>query len=144
MGSDILVFQPIRRQLGIWCGVIFLGILINVHYLLDSSSMIICLPLVFLIVIFIILFVPLLKNQKLIVINEDVLLFTFGRINRLVFCENLREIVVKENETISYRFEKNGKYFQISPRAYYDDVELALLFSNLNNKCRGIVSVVEK
>ena len=73
MGNDILLFQPIRRQLGFWCSFIFLGILINVHYLLDSSSMIFYVSLLFLIAIFIILFVPFLKNQKIIVNNEDIL-----------------------------------------------------------------------
>ncbi len=106
--------------------------------------MIFYVSLVFLIVIFIILFVPFLKNQKIIVNNEDILLFTFGRINRLVFCENLREIVVKEEIVVSYRFEKNGRYYQISPRAYYDSEELESLFSHLNKKCKGIISVVEK
>ncbi len=106
--------------------------------------MIFYVSLLFLIAIFIILFVPFLKNQKIIVNNEDILLFTFGRISRLVFCENLREIVVKEKRIVSYRFEKNGRHYQISPRAYYDSEELESLFSHLNNKCSNIVSVVEK
>jgi hypothetical protein len=144
MGNDIHLFKPIRRQLGFWCGLLFSGILINLHFVVDSGSIILYLLLVFLLVSFIILFVPFLKNQKILIDNEDIRLFTFGRINALVFCKHLKQIVVKDNEAISYRFEKNGRYFQISPRAYYDGGDLASLFSNLKNKCRGIISVVEK
>ena len=76
--------------------------------------------------------------------NKVIRIFTFGRRNELVFCKHLKQIVIKDNEAISYRFEKKGKYFQISPRAYYDDEELASLFSNLSNKCKGVIPVVEK
>lgn len=144
MGNDIHIFRPIRRQLGFWCGFFFLGILINVHFLLDSGSMILCVPLVFLIGMFIFLFVPFLKNQRVMLNNEDIRVIAFGRINGLVFCKHLRQIVFKENEAISYRFENNGRCFQISPRAYYDGEELASIFSEFKNKCIGIVSVVEK
>ena len=144
MGNDIHIFKPIRRQLGFWCGFFVLCIFINVHFLLDSGSMILCIPLVLLIGMFIVLFAPLVKNQIIVLNNEDIRVFEFGRINRLVFCEHLKQIVVKGNEVISYQFETNRRYFQISPRAYYDGEELASIFSDLKNKCRGIVSVVEK
>jgi hypothetical protein len=144
MGNDVHFFQPIRRELGFWCGLFFIGILINVRFLLDNGSMILFLPLVFLIGIFVLLFMPFLKNQKIMMNNEVIHIFAFGRRNELVFCKHLKQIVVKENEAISYRFKKNGRHFQISPRAYYDDEELASLFSNLSNKCKGVISVVEK
>jgi hypothetical protein len=144
MGNDVHFFQPIRRELGFWCGLLFIGILINVRFLLDNGSMILFFPLVFLIGIFVLLFVPFLKNQKIMMYNKVIHIFTFGRRNELVFCKHLKQIVIKDNEAISYRFEKNGKYFQISPRAYYENEELALLFSNLSNKCKGVIPVVEK
>jgi len=144
MGNDIYLFQPIRRELGFWCGSLFIAILINVRFLLDNGSMIFLLPLVFLIGVFILLFVPFLKNQKIIMDNEVIRIYSFGRRNELVFCKHLRQIVMKDNEAISFRFEKHGKYYQISPRAYYDDEELASLFYNLSNKCKGVISVVEK
>jgi hypothetical protein len=87
---------------------------------------------------------PFLKNQKLIVSGEDIDLFTFGRTNKLVFCKHLKEIVVKQNEILSYRFEKDGKYYQVSPGAYYDSEELKLLFNDLNRNCKGIVSIVQR
>jgi len=144
MGNDIHLFQPIRVQLGFWCGLFFIAILINVRIIIDSDSMVLGLPLALLIGVFTFLFVPFLKNQKIIINNQDIRLFTFGRINELVFCKHINKVVVKENKVISYQFEKNGKYFQISPLAYYDDEELASLLSNLTDKYNGIISVVEK
>ena len=144
MGKEVNFFKPDRRQIGFWCAFISLGFIINVHYLLDSSSISLYVSLIFLVGMFIFLFVPFLKNQKLIVSDEDIRLFTFGRISRLIFCKHLKEIVVKDDEIISYRFEKNGKYYQISPGAYYASEELKLLFNNLSSKCKSIVSVVQK
>ena len=106
--------------------------------------MILYVSLVFLIGMFVFLFVPFLKNQKLIITDEDIRLFTFGRMNRLMFCKHLKEIVVKEKEAVSYRFENSGKYYQISPRAYYESEELKSIFNDLMEKCESIVSVVEK
>ena len=114
------------------------------RYLLDSSSVILYVSLIILVGMFVFLFMPFLKNQKLIVSDEDINLFTFGRINRLIFCKHLTEIVVKENEIVSYRFEKSGKYYQVSPGAYYDSEKLKLLFNDLNKKCKSIVSIVQR
>ena len=144
MAREVHCFQPNRRQIGFWCAFVFLGTIINVHYLLDSSSVMLYVSLIFLVGMFIFLFMPILKNQKLIVSDEDIKLFTFGRMNRLIFCQHLREIVVKENEIVSYRFEKSGKHYQVSPGAYYDSEVLRLLFADLNKKCKTIVSIVQR
>ena len=144
MGNEVHFFQPDRRRVGFWCAFIFLGIILNVRYLLGSGSVILYASLILLVGMFVILFMPFLKNQKLIVSGEDIVQFTFGRTNRLVFCKHLKEIVVKQNETISYRFENVGKYYQISPGAYYDREELKLLFNDLNKKCKSIVSIVQR
>ena len=144
MGNESHFFQLDRRRVGFWCAFIFIGIILNVRYLLSSGSIILYVPLILLVGMFVILFMPFLKNQKLIVSGENINLFTFGRINRLVFCKHLEEIVIKQNEIISYRFEKDGKYFQVSPGAYYDSEELKLLFNDLNKKCKSIVSIVHR
>ena len=120
MGNEVHFFQPDRRRVGFWCAFIFLGIILNVRYLLGSGSVILDASLILLVGMFVILFMPFLKNQKLIVSGEDIDLFTFGRTNKLLFCKHLKEIVVKQNEILSYRFEKDGKYYQVSPGAYYD------------------------
>jgi hypothetical protein len=144
MGNEVHFFQPDRRRIGFWCAFVFLGIIINVRYLLSSGSVILYVSLILLAGMFVFLFMPLLKNQKLIVSGEDIVLFTFGRTSKLIFCKHLKEIVVKQNETISYRFEKSGKYYQVSPGAYYDREELKLLFNDLNKKCKSIVSIVQR
>ena len=144
MGNEVHLFQPDRRQLGFWCAFVLLGIAVNVRYLLGSCSVILYASLIFLVGMFIFLFMPFLKNQKLIVSGEDIKLFTFGRMNKLLFCQHLREIVVKEDEIVSYRFEKSGKHYQVSPGAYYDSEVLRLLFADLNKKCKTIVSIVQR
>lgn len=144
MGNEVHFFQPDRRRVGFWCAFIFLGIILNVRYLLGSGSVILYASLILLVGMFVILFMPFLKNQKLIVSGEDIDLFTFGRTNKLLFCKHLKEIVVKQNEILSYRFEKDGKYYQVSPGAYYDSEELKLLFTDLNRNCKGIVSKVQR
>lgn len=45
--------------------------------------------------------------------NEVIRIFTFGRRNELVFCKHLKQIVVKENKAISYRFEKTADIFKL-------------------------------
>ena len=144
MSNEVHFFQPDRRRIGFWCAFIFLGIILNVRYLLDSGSVILYASLILLVGMFVFLFMPFLKNQKLIVSGRDIKLFTFGRINSLVFCKHLKEIVVKQDEIISYRFENGGKYYQISPGAYYDSEELKLIFNDLNKKCKSIVSIVQR
>ena len=144
MGTEVHFFQPDRRQVGFWCAFIFFGIILNVRHLLGGGSIILYVSLILLVGMFVFLFMPFLKNQKLIVSGKDINLFTFGRINRLVFCKHLTEIVVKQDEIVSFRFEKDGKYYQVSPSAYYDSEELKLLFDNLNKKCKSIVSIVQR
>ena len=144
MDNEVHFFQPDRRRVGFWCAFIFLGIILNVRYLLGSGSVILYASLILLVGMFVFLIMPFLKNQKLIVSGKDINLFTFGRTNRLVFCKHLKEIVVKQNEILSYRFEKDGKYYQVSPGAYYDSEELKLLFNDLNKKCKSRVSIVQR
>lgn len=144
MSNKNNLFKPARRQIGFWCVCILLGIIVNVHYLLSNGNLALYVSLVLLVGIFVILFMPFLKNQKVVVSGDEICLFTFGRINRLKFCGHIKEIVVKEKEIVSYRFEKDGNNYQISPKAYYDSQELELLFNNLNKKCGNVVSVVQK
>jgi hypothetical protein len=144
MGNEVHFFRPDSRRVGFWCAFIFLGIILNVRYLLGSGSVILYASLILLVGMFVFLFMPFLKNQKLIVSGKDIKLFTFGRINSLVFCKHLKEIVVKQDEIVSYRFENDGKYYQVSPGAYYDSEELKLLFNDLNRNCKGIVSIVQR
>ena len=144
MCNKLHAFQPKRIGIGFWCSLIFLGILVNMHYLLNDSSLFFYIPLFFLIGMFVFLFVPFLKNQKLLISDKELIVFTFGYSNKLNFCMHLKEIVVKENEIVSYRFENNGKYFQISPEAYYENEELKELFTNLKEKCKELISIIER
>ena len=144
MCNKVILFKPHRRQIVFLCACILLGIIINVRYLLSNGTLSLYLTLFFLVGLFVIFFMPFLKNQKIVVSGDEVCLLAYGRINRLIFCNHIKEVVVKDQEIVSYRFEKDGNYYQISPKAYHDSRELELLMSNLCNKCENIVSVVHK
>jgi hypothetical protein len=117
MNKKAYIFYPMRRQLGCCSGMIFLTILINTYYLIANNSRILFILLIVLSGIFIFMFMPVLKNQKLIISGEEVIIFSFGKKNSLKFSKDLEEIVVKENEIVSYRFNKKGKHYQVSPEA---------------------------
>lgn len=87
---------------------------------------------------------PFLKNQKLLIEGNNLIIFTFGKKNRLRFSEDIEELVVKDNEIVSFRFNKDGKYYQISPDAYYDSTDLKEIFKKLLENNNINVSVVEK
>ena len=144
MDNKSYAFQPKRINIGFWCCLFFLGILAHIYYLANSSSMLLYVSLFFMIGMFIFLFVPFVKNQRLLIKNQEIIIFSFNKPNKLKFCVNLKEIVVKENEIVSYRFENKGKYYQISPQAYYANKELKELFLDLNERCKKIIAVVDR
>ena len=85
---------------------------------------------------------PLLKYQKILVVNNTLKLSTFRKNNTLNFTNDLYEVVVKDSEVVSYRFEKDGKYFQISPDAYIKSEELKSILNRLFKKIKRKIVVV--
>jgi hypothetical protein len=85
---------------------------------------------------------PVLKNQRLMVSGEKLVLFSFGRGQVLQFSQHLVEIVEHEGEIVSYRFMCEGKHFQISPFSYNDSEELQRQFMGLMKTRKLAVSVV--
>ena len=92
--------------------------------------------------IFAILAFPALKNPRLMVSGERLVLFSFGRRQDLQFSKHLLEIVEHEGEIVSYRFMCEGKHFQISPVSYYESEELQRQFMELMKTHKLLVSVV--
>jgi len=142
MNKKVYIFYPMLRPISFFCGMIFLTILINTYYLIANNSRILFILLILLSGIFIFMFMPLLKNQKLILSGDEVIIFSFGKKNSLKFSKDLEEIEVKENEIASYRFNKKGKHYQVSPDAYYESTELKNIFNTLFKKNKINVSVV--
>jgi hypothetical protein len=144
MSVEINIFRPTRLKIGMLCFMILTAILINLYSLLESHEIPLYFSLFLLLVAFVYLFVPLLKNQKLVIENENIKLFSFGNSYDLTFASDLFEIVVKDSEVISYRLKKEGMYFQISPYAYYDGDELNGILNDLYSKVENPVSIVER
>lgn len=81
---------------------------------------------------------------KLLVSGDELRVFSFGKMNCLNFSKNLQEIVVKDSEVVSYRFERDGMFYQISPYSYYESDELRGIFKDLMKKTKVSVSVIER
>jgi hypothetical protein len=85
---------------------------------------------------------PVLRNPKLTVSGENLCLFSFGRGHAINFPNHLIEVVKREGEIVNYRFQCEGKHFQISPGSYKDSEELQRQFVNLMKTRRINVSVI--
>lgn len=138
-----ILFKPARRRVLTWIIFIAVAMFFNIYFLLKSSGIILYFPLTFLFMMFLILLMSVFKNQKISISGDNIDIYSFGRKNRLKFSKNIEEIVVKDSEIVSYRFEKDGKYYQISPYAYYRDNELKILFKNLMKETKNSILVVE-
>lgn len=124
--------------------MIVTAILTNLYYLSENNEILLYFSLSLLLVAFVYFFVPLLKNQKLAVENDYLRIFSFENSYDLSFATNLIEIVVEDSEVVSYRFKKEGEYFQISPHAYYESGELKKILNDLYSKVENPVSTVER
>jgi len=85
---------------------------------------------------------PVLRNPKLMVSGENLVLFSFGRGQAFNFSKHLVEIVEREGQIVSYRFLCDGKHFQISPFSYNDSEELQRQFMGLIKTRKLLVSIV--
>jgi hypothetical protein len=64
-------------------------------------------------------FVPVIKNQTVEFIDEDLVISSFGRIVTLDV-NNLYQVIKRRDGTISYRFEKDDFICQVTPSAYHE------------------------
>jgi len=138
------MFRPARLTVGIWCLIVLIAMFLNVYILTESTGGFAYLSLALLSVALMILFFPLLKNQKIAITNEIITISSFGKLRELSFLEDLSEVVVKDSEIVSYRFEKFGKYYQISPYAYHEGKQLNAILTNLYKRMERHVAAVER
>jgi len=137
-------FKPARLTVGVWCLIVLALILADISFLRDKNGFIFYFSLALLSTAFLILSVPFLKNQKITVTNSGIQISSFGKVSDLTFYEDLNEVVVKNSEIVSYRFEKSGKHYQISPHAYHEADELERIFSNLYKSLTRRISIVQR
>jgi hypothetical protein len=89
------------------------------------------------------LFLAIIRNQKIIITGDDLTIYSFGKENNLKFSKDLVQVVSKNNDIVSYRFEKDGNHYQVSPKAYPDKNLGELLKLKLKSN-KSIISIVER
>jgi len=144
MSLEIAIFRPARLKVVILCFLIFAAILAAINYLSESNRIAFYFLLALLFMAFFYFLVPVLKNQKFLVGDDYLKIFSFGSSCDVRFSRDLYEIVVKDSEVVSYRFEKDGKRFQISPDAYHEADEVKRIFSALLKTAEQSISIVER
>ncbi len=144
MQQALKIFKP-ERSTVLWLSIVVsIVVIIDIHFFYERGSAFFYLSLVFLIGIFLVLFIPYMRNQKVIIENDVIKITHFGKIDTLSFEENLIGIVEKNEEIVSYRFNKCGKWFQISPSAYSNSSEMENIFKELISKEKVNFSIVSK
>ena len=71
--------------------------------------------------------VPVFRNQVVEVINDSIIVHTFGERNYLTL-DNLTEIRRNKDGSNSYRFSKQGNRFQVTPSGYSDKEKMSYEF----------------
>ncbi len=136
-------FTPVRRSVAAVSGGVLFLLLLAVYCLLHGVGYLVYVPVALLSGLFIFLTLPLLRNQRIFMLGDIISVYTFGKRNDLVFSRHLKEVVMRGDEILSYRFEKDEKYFQISPKSYYESDELQAAMQALMKKTKITVTVVD-
>ncbi|MGM0453383.1 MAG: hypothetical protein ACQERN_09490, partial [Thermodesulfobacteriota bacterium] len=76
---------------------------------------------------------PVLKNQIIEVTNKSIILYNFGYGIELK-PDDLYKVIKRKGRISSYRFQRGGYRFQISPSGYYNAEKLQELFDKLFDK----------
>jgi len=145
MAKDIFVYLPDYRGLiTFYSLIVAILIAINIYFLLKHGGVLLYVPLVLLSFLFLFLFVPVLRNPMLIIHGNEIRISSFGKWYTISFTKDLRAIVLKDNEVLSYKFESDGIYYQISPESYIESDEVEQRFSKLLKRYNGTFKVINK
>jgi uncharacterized protein with PQ loop repeat len=80
---------------------------------------------------------PVLRNQVVEIINDSVIVHTFGEKNYLTI-DNLTGIRPNKDGSNSYRFSKNGTRFQVTPSGYSDKEKMSYEFIRIFDRRSNI------
>jgi hypothetical protein len=75
------------------------------------------------------IFKALLRNPKLIISGDKINISTFGNWHTISFSKDLYEVIVEADEVITYKFETDDFFYNISPSFYYDSEEISKVLS---------------
>ncbi|MBT4079696.1 MAG: hypothetical protein HOL17_00030 [Gammaproteobacteria bacterium] len=113
------------------------SIIVCIYYInVNGGSLILYFLLSLSSVLFITVTIPFLENRSVIIDNDKIFTFSFGKSLNFSFCDCIYEVTVRDDKAVSYRFDIDGKKTQISPSSYQDSDEMDMLFNNIKNKCK--------
>jgi hypothetical protein len=141
MSEELHIYFPVRRQLIFYSTIVGVCAAINIYFAMKHGSMVLWLTLTVLLVLFIFLFVPVLRNPRLLISGNDIKISIFGKWHSLSMSKDLYELVIKDDDVVSYRFTREGKHFQISPSTYYEADEIRGKFKEILKKNKIVASV---
>ena len=104
--------------------------ILNVIYIFPLSKIFSIILSIFLIPLFIYLFFPVLRYQRVCIKGDKIFIRCFWNTYTLSISESFYEL--HNNE--SYRFHDKGRYFQVSPSAYKQSDEIR---KKLNKKIKN-------
>ena len=130
-----VIYKPDFNKIYFICIIIAFGILGVIKILADANVILYYMCLAVLTILLIIYINPIIVNQKISISKEQIKIYQYGIENTLHFCKHIDSIITYKNKQISYRFKKDGDYYQISPGAYKNHQELSICFENLLHRC---------
>ena len=94
--------------------------IINVIYIFPRSTISSIILSIFLIPLFVYLFIPVLRYQRVCIKEDKIVIKCFWNTYTLSIPESFYDLYKNK----SYRFYDNGRYFQVSPSAYEQSDEI--------------------
>ncbi|RNC67348.1 MAG: hypothetical protein ED859_15110 [Desulfuromonadales bacterium] len=144
MQNELHVFLPARQVIIIYSIVLGLLMTLSMVLVIKYGGILLWILLLLTTFAFIFVFVPVLRNTKMLMFGNDIKLSIYGKWHDMNFSKDLFEIVVKGNEVQSYRFKCNGNFYQISPNSYYEADEVSKLLGKLLEKYKGSISIINR
>jgi len=122
-----MLFYPSRKIIGIlgFFDLVLGGIL--TYQFLVTYQIVYAVCVVVAIGLSAFILVPVFRNQIVEVINDSIIVHTFGEKNYLTI-DNLTGIRHNKDGSNSYRFTKQGKRFQVTPSGYSDKEKMSYEF----------------
>ena len=144
MNEPDSIYKPILMPIGIISLIVLVMIVVNIYYLTVYLSIWLFILCILMCGVFIYFFMPIVKNQKLILNGRQLTMYSFGKQYNLDLKKDLEELVIENDEVISYRFQKDGMYYQLSPKSYYNGNELKDKLEDFYKKSKFETRVIIK
>ena len=122
-----MIYYPARKAVGILGFLDLTLALILAYQFLTTHLIVYAICAVAAIGLAVFILVPVFRNQVVEIINDSIIVNTFGERNYLTI-DNLTGIRRNKDGTNSYRFSKQGSRFQVTPCGYSDKEKMSYEF----------------